>query len=46
MAIRFVNPNLGKSPHDPDYNDDFDVEKERQAYEQALIEAAERKMEE
>lgn len=45
MANRFVNPNLGKSPHDPDYDSSFDSEKEWQAYEQAQIEAAERKME-
>lgn len=45
MANKFVNPNLGKSPHDPEYDNDFNAEKEWEAYEQAQIEAAEYKIE-
>jgi len=45
MAIKYMNPNLGKSPFDPEYQNDFNPEKEWEAYEQALIEAAEYKME-
>ena len=46
MKKAYVNPNLCRSPHDPEYNDDFDPQEEWEAYEQAQIEESERKMQE
>lgn len=42
MNIHFHNPNLGLSPHDPDYDDSFNEEDEYERYLAALEDREER----
>lgn len=37
-TIRFFSPNWGKSSQDPDYDDEFDEEKEYEDYLDAMYE--------
>jgi len=34
---KYRNPNLGKSPSDPDYNESFDPETAEEEYNRAII---------
>ena len=41
--MRYRNPNLGKSPFDPDYRDDYNQEADLDAYNEACEERVEQK---
>lgn len=43
--MSFHNPNLGRSPYDPDYDENFDAEAEEKAYEEACFDREEYKRE-